>query len=88
MLRSFTIWSTSLLSLLASSGFSTTSAVGATLPFNANYNILATANALSPTVRQISITGSSTNAPYGLTLASSLVYNETDFTTGNWHFQR
>lgn len=55
-------------------------------PFNADYDILATARDLTPNLEQIFLSGSSTNAPYSLTKLDSLSYSQTNFTTGAYSF--
>lgn len=71
-----------MLSLFLSLGLNAATTSAATLNFNANYNITATPQDLTPSLQKISLSGTSTDAPYGLTQVISLSYSQTDFTTG------
>ena len=86
MIRLHTLWLIPTVMLI---GFGTGAAPApaqTTYPFSANYDILATANDLTPNLEQISLLGSSTDALYGLTQLNSLTYSQTDFTTGSFSF--
>ncbi|MDF5713785.1 MAG: hypothetical protein PUP93_07810 [Rhizonema sp. NSF051] len=86
MFRSNTLWHIPA-SLLLSSGLGVAPAKAqTTYPFNADYDILATARDLTPNLEQIFLSGSSTNAPYSLTKVDSLSYSQTNFTTGEYSF--
>ena len=73
--------------LLLSSGLGVAPAKAqTTYPFNADYDILATARDLTPNLEQIVLSGLSTNAPYSLINLDSLSYSQTNFTTGEYSF--
>lgn len=85
MPRSNTLWLVAVSLLFGSIGIGAAPAKGqTTYPFNANYDILATANDLTPNLEQIFLSGSSTNAPYNLNKIDSLSYSQTNFTTGEY----
>lgn len=68
--------------LLLGLGLNTTAATAATFNFSAHYDITATAQDLTPNLEKITLSGTSTDAPYGLTQLNSISYSQTDFTTG------
>lgn len=87
MLRSNTVWLVPVALTLAGFGIGAVPATAqTTYPFNADYEILATAKDLTPNLEQIFLSGSSTNAPYGLNTVNSLSYSQTNFTTGEYSF--
>jgi len=53
-----------------------------TYPFNATYDVVVTANEITPNLEQTLISGISTDAPDGLTKVNGLAYSQTNFTTG------
>lgn len=65
-------------------GLSAGAATAATFDFSGTYNITAIPQAenIPPIFQAISLSGTSTDAPYGLTQVNSLSYSETDFSTG------
>lgn len=82
MSRSYVVGFVQVASLLLSLGLNAATASAATLSFNADYDILATAENLTPNLAKISLSGTSTDAPYDLNQVSSISYSQTDFTTG------
>ncbi|OKH30526.1 hypothetical protein NIES2101_42300 [Calothrix sp. HK-06] len=87
MFRSITLWLIPVSVLLSSFVNFQMPATAQTLyPFNADYDIFATAKDLTPNLEQIFLSGSSTNAPYGLTKVDSLSYSQTNFNTGEYAF--
>ncbi|MBV9389090.1 MAG: hypothetical protein JOZ78_21950 [Chroococcidiopsidaceae cyanobacterium CP_BM_ER_R8_30] len=64
-------------------GLNVGAAAAATFNFSGIYNITATLQEnIPPNFQAISLSGTSTNAPYDLTRVNSLSYSQTDFTTG------
>lgn len=51
-------------------------------PFNATYDVVVTAKEITPNLEQTFISGTSTDAPYGLTTVNGLAYTQTNFTNG------
>lgn len=82
MIRSYTIGFVQIGSLFLGLGLNAATTSAATLNFNAYYDITATAQELTPNLQKISLSGTSTDAPYGLTQVISLSYSQTDFSTG------
>ncbi len=84
MLRSATLKLVPLVTLV---GFAPSTAQATTLttyPFNATYDVVVTANDITPNLEQTFISGTSTDAPYGLTKVNGLAYSQTNFTTGGF----
>lgn len=66
-------------------GFAPSAALAITptaYPFDATYDVVVTAIDITPNLEQTFISGTSTNAPYGLTKVNGLAYSQTNFTTG------
>ncbi|MBN3925683.1 MAG: hypothetical protein HWQ37_21735 [Nostoc sp. NMS4] len=53
-----------------------------TYPFNATYDVVVTAKEITPDIEQTFISGTSTDAAYGLTKVNGLAYSQTNFTSG------
>ena len=87
MYREHTVWLVPLALTLLSFGLNAPNAMAqTTYTFNANYNISATSKAITPNISATSISGESTDAPYGLTTINGLTYSQADFATGSYHF--
>lgn len=87
MLRSHSVWLVPVALTLVGFGTSAAPATAqTTYPLSANYDITATADVLTPSLQQISLSGSSADAQYGLTQVSSLAYSQTNFLTGLFSF--
>jgi len=68
-------------------GFAPSTALATTIttyPFNATYDVVVTAKDITPNLEQTFISGTSTDAPYGLTKVNGLAYSQTNFTTGSF----
>ena len=66
-------------------GFAPSTALAVTLttyPFHATYDVVVTAKDITPNLEQTFISGTSTDAPYGLTKVNGIAYSQTNFTTG------
>ena len=84
MLRSATLKLVPLVTLVC---FVPSTALATTLttyPFNATYDVVVTAQDITPNLEQTLISGTSTDAPYGLTNVNGLAYSQTNFTTGGF----
>ncbi|MBD2770908.1 hypothetical protein [Iningainema tapete] len=57
-----------------------------TYTFDATYNVSSTSIPVTSNVSATTISGQSTDAPYGLTNVSGLTYTQTDLTTGSFRF--
>lgn len=87
MLWSRTLWLVPAALTLVSFASSTAPAQAqTTYPFSATYNITATAKDLTPNIEEIFLSGTSIDAPYGLTEINSLSYSQTDFATGSFKY--
>lgn len=53
-----------------------------TYPFEANYNTQTILEAIAPNISEVTVTGKSTDAPYGLTNLDVRTYSQLDPTTG------
>jgi hypothetical protein len=68
-------------------GLSSTPAIAqTTYPFSAEYDLSNTFRPITPDVLEVTISGSTTDAPYGLTQFNGLIYGQIDFTTGRGTF--
>lgn len=64
--------------------FAPSAALATTLTssFNATYDVVVTAKQITPNLEQTFISGTSTDAPYGLTTVNAIAYTQTNFTNG------
>lgn len=87
MLRSFTSWL--ILGVFASIGFGSgiESAKAQTFyTFEATYDVLSTSEPITQDVSSTTLSGESTNSPFGLSRVSGLTYSQVDPATGNFRF--
>lgn len=57
-----------------------------TYTFNATYDVSSTSIGITPNISATTISGESTDAPYGLTQVGGLTYSQVDFITGSLRF--
>lgn len=57
-----------------------------TYTFSSNYNVSATSRAITPAISAVSISGESSDAPYGLATINGHLYSQVDFATGSYRF--
>ncbi|MBE9212318.1 hypothetical protein IQ247_06280 [Plectonema cf. radiosum LEGE 06105] len=87
MLRSYTSWLIPGIFALVGFGSSMESAKAqTTYPFEATYNVSSSSEPVTQDVSATTISGVSTDAPYGLTKVSGLTYSQIDLATGNFRF--
>ncbi len=87
MLRSYASWLFGItLTVLGFSSTNLRAAAQTTYTFNATYNVSSTSVPITQNVSKTTISGSSADAPYGLTKVSGLTYTQTDLTTGSFRF--
>lgn len=85
--RLYSLWLLPIAVTLSSFAFNTTKATAkTTYAFSANYNIFSTSTPITQNISVASLSGTSSNAPYGLNTISGLTYAEVDFATGFFRF--
>jgi hypothetical protein len=57
-----------------------------TYTFSSNYDVSATSRAITPDISAVSISGESSDAPYGLTTINGKLYSQVNFATGAYRF--
>lgn len=85
--RTHSLWLLPLaVTLISFASNSTKALANTTYAFSANYDILSTATPITPNVLTATLSGESTDAPYGLNTISGFNYVEIDFATGFFRF--
>ena len=87
MLHSHTVRLVTLALTLVGFGWSATRATAqTTYTVNSNYDVLANSRAITSNISAVSISGNSTDAPYGLTTINGLLYSQVNLATGAFRF--
>lgn len=87
MPHSHSVWLVPLALTLVGFGLNAPSATAQnTYTINSNYDVLANSRAITSDTSAVSISGESTDAPYGLTTINGLLYSQVDLATGAFRF--
>ncbi|BAZ48549.1 hypothetical protein NIES4103_11570 [Nostoc sp. NIES-4103] len=87
MLRSQSLWLFPVAVTLISFACNPTKAIAkTTYAFSANYDILSTSTAITQNLAIASLSGESSDAPYGLNTINGFTYAEVDLATGFFRF--
>ena len=82
MLCSKNVWLVPVVTLVGFGPSAAPAIAQTTYTFSANYDLLNNGTSIAPGLSEIFVSGTSTDAPYGLAQINSLIYSQSDFVTG------